>query len=161
ARAPTEPTRPRQLACQHLHLLAQTGRPPDVVEPLGLLELAAQLAEPRPVCAAALGVEHLAGVPRADTVGSPEIERVKLEARMREQLEEVGDALHVLEPRELALASDGPDAALVTEARGAAPGYRKRRRWDRGARSRSFICREQLLQRDEPESSRGHGRLRC
>src|SRR5262249_48156066 len=102
----------------------------------------------------------LAGVAGAQVPGAAEVEGMELVARMTEQLEEMGDALHVLEPRVLALAVDGPDVALVSEARGAARGSacRPRRHRDRVPR-RPGVCREPLLEGDEPEpGSRRGGR---
>src|SRR5262249_57047246 len=89
ARATAQPAGARQLVGEHLHLLAQPCRAADVVELLGLLELVAQLAEPRPVGAARVAIEHLTGTAGAQALGAAELERIKLQAGMPEQLEQV------------------------------------------------------------------------
>src|SRR5262249_26614237 len=142
------------LARAHVHLPARPRRAADVGDLLCLARLGAKLLEPRPVGAAGVGVEQLAGVTRAQVLGTAEIERMKLAARMAEQLEEIHDALRVLEPCELALARDAPEVALATEARAAVSRHWNlgRRDRDRGAR-RLVARRELLLQRDQPETS--------
>src|SRR5262249_118998 len=160
ARAPSEPPSAGQLARQHLHLLAQSRLTADVVELFGLLELVAQLAQPRFVATAGARGEHLGGVPGAHTGGAAEIQRIELLAGMTEQLEEIDDALHVLEPREFSRTGDGPHIALVTEPRRVARRARWRRR-DRACRPRRGVARRQPpLEGDEPEPGRHRGRLR-
>src|SRR6516162_10856789 len=95
AAAAAEPARAVQLVREHLHLLAQPCRPADVVQVLGLLELVAQLAEPRLVGATGIGVEHLPGVAGAQVLGTAEIERVELVTGMTEQLQEVIESLGI------------------------------------------------------------------
>src|SRR5262245_46307954 len=161
AHAPPEPARAGELAGEHFHLLAQPRRTADVVELLCLVQLAAQLAEPRLVGTAGIGIEHLAGVPGAHVLGAAEIERMELSARVAEQLEEIRDALHVLEPGELALAGNAPDVAVATHPRDAAgrSGSRRRRSRDRGTRRPHRVRLEPLLQGDQPETCRRRRRL--
>src|SRR5262249_12914850 len=155
---PPEPAGARQLAGDHLHLLAKACHTADVAELLGLLELVAELAEPGLVGTAGRRGERPATATRSPVAGAAEIERMELVAGMPEQLDEVGEALHVLEPRELALAGDGPDAALLPEAGGAACGPPRRRRWSRHRGPLCpGVCRKPLPQRDEAEPRRRRG----